>query len=112
MTISKRPTIKTAEDFISGATEAHAPEPATHAPEPATHAQERKPAAAMLTRMPWDDLNPRIIKGINLRLPETTWAKLNFLKYHTNKSIQSIIMDALLPEIDRQIKELTGEDPR
>lgn len=105
MSITKRPTIKTAEEFISGAAE-------SQKPEPATPAQERKPAAVMLSRMPWDDLNPRIIKGINLRLPETVWAKLNFLKYHTNKSIQSIIMDALLPEIDRQIKELTGEDPR
>ena len=105
MSITKRPTIKTAEDFIAGATEAQTPEPAAPAP-------TQKPVAVMLSKMPWDDLNPRIIKGINLRLPETVWAKLNFLKYHTNKSIQSIIMDALLPEIDRQIKELTGEDPR
>ncbi len=104
MTISKRPTIKTAEDFISGATEANTPEPATPT-------QTRKPAAVMLSRMPWDDLNPRIIKGINLRLPETTWAKLNFLKYHTGKSIQGIIMDALLPEIEKQIQELTGKLP-
>lgn len=98
MAISKRPTIKTAEEFIAGAAEAPTTAATAKAPQP----------AAMLTRMPWDDLNPRIIKGINLRLPETTWAKLNFLKYHKSKSIQQIIMDALLPEIDKQIQELTG----
>ena len=108
MTITKRPTIKTAEDFIAGASEAQAPTPESRPQEDGG----RTPApAASVNRFPWEDANHRIIKGINLRLPETTWAKLNFLKYHRSKSIQSIIMDALLPEIDKEIEELTGKLP-
>ena len=98
MAISKRPTIKTAEDFIAGAAEATTPE----------HIQAHKPNPEKRETMPWDDLNPRIVKGINLRLTEPVWGKLDFLKQRTNKSIQKIIMDALLPEIDKQIEELTG----
>lgn len=95
MSIKKRPDIKAvdADSFIRGAE-------ATPEPE--------KPTAPTEAR-PWDSMNPRIVKGINLRLPEPVWGKLDFLRERTNKSIQRIIMEALLPEIDKQIQEVTGK---
>lgn len=95
MAITKRPTPKTvdAEEFIRGAE-------ATPEPE--------KPTVSTGT-MPWENLNPRIIKGINLRLPEDVWGKLNYIRYMTNKSIQKIIMEALLPEIDKQIQDIRNK---
>lgn len=107
MSFKKKPAIPAAaaEAFIRGAEPAQAPTPELR---PQKESGGTPAPAAGVNRFPWEDANPRIIKGINLRLPETTWAKLNFLKYHRSKSIQQIIMDALLPEIDKQIEELTG----
>ncbi len=94
MSIKKRPDIKAvdADSFIRGAE-------ATPEPEKPTSTEA----------MPWDSMNPRIVKGINLRLPEPVWGKLDFLRERTNKSIQRIIMEALLPEIDKQIQYITEE---
>lgn len=94
MSIKKRPDIKAldADAFIQGAAE--------------ERPQEK---AAPKGEMPWDSMNPRIVKGINLRLPEPVWGKLDFLRERTNKSIQRIIMEALLPEIDKQLESLNGK---
>ena len=95
MSIKKRPDIKAvdADSFIRGA------EATPEQEKPGTSTEE----------MPWDSMNPRIVKGINLRLPEPVWGKLDFLRARTNKSIQRIIMEALLPEIDKQIQDITGK---
>ena len=99
MTITKRPSLKSldAEKFINGANNLENDAKTGDAPETGRH---------RTTPMPWDDLNPRIVKGINLRLPEPVWGKLDYLREKTNKSIQKIIMEALLPAIDEQIKGL------
>lgn len=95
MSITKRPTIKTAEDFIAGATDAPAPKP------------EKTKKGEIY---PWVEGNERIVKGINLRLPEPLWLKLDYIRSRTNLSMQKIVMQHLLPGIEKQIQELTGED--
>ena len=59
---------------------------------------------------PWEDLDPKYkdkrIAGVNLRLTETELCKLQYIKTHTNKSIQAFIMDVLLPAITEQIDKI------
>ncbi len=61
-------------------------------------------------RLPWEDLDPKYkdkrIAGVNLRLTETELCKLQYIKTHTNKSIQSFIMEALMPVINEEIENI------
>lgn len=55
---------------------------------------------------PWETANDRVMKAINLRLPEPTWAKLRYIADHTPFSIQKFVMYHLEPAIEGAIKEL------
>jgi len=56
--------------------------------------------------LPWRDANPRIKKGINLRLDEVQWAKLKFISENSPLSIQRFIMSVLEPAINEKIQEI------
>lgn len=61
-------------------------------------------------KMPWEFANPRITKGINLRLNEVQWAKLDYIRENSMFSIQKFIMNNLEPAIELAIKKLmSGE---
>lgn len=55
-------------------------------------------------RLPWADLDPRVMKGFCLRLSEVELAKLQFIKEHRPGSIQAFIKRTLLPAIDKEIQ--------
>lgn len=93
MSFKKKPDIAAAADaFIQGA-EPKAPA----ATEPQTD-----------EIFPWIEANPRILRGVNLRLQEPLWLKMDYIRRHTPLSMQAIIMQFLEREIDKQIEELTG----
>jgi hypothetical protein len=96
MAISKRPALKSddAEAFIRGA-DTHQEEPAQTPPKG--------------NDLPWRDANPRIKKGINLRLDEVQWAKLKFISENSPLSIQKFIMSVLEPAINEEIHRLVNE---
>ena len=60
--------------------------------------------------LPWERENIRhdIVKIFNLRLPETYHAKLEYLSQNGKDSKHKILMDIILPEIDKKIKEIIG----
>lgn len=62
---------------------------------------------------PWDSLDPKYrdkrIAGVNLRLTETELSKLQYIKTHTNKSIQAFIMGVLTPVINEEIEKIDAE---
>jgi len=60
--------------------------------------------------MPWEKENIRedIVKIFNLRLPEAYHAKLEYLSQNGKDSKHKILMDIILPEIDKKIKEIIG----
>ena len=93
MAISKRPTLKSddAEAFIRGAD---------------THQEEPAQTPIKGNDLPWRDANPRIKKGINLRLDEVQWAKLKFISENSPLSIQRFIMSVLEPAINEKIQEI------
>lgn len=101
MSIKKRPDIKSldADAFIQGAAE-EKPQAAPAAPKQATKQEEI---------FPWVEANPRVIRGINLRLPEPLWLKMDYIRRNTPLSMQGIIMQFLEREIDKQLKELTNK---
>jgi len=96
MSIKKRPDIKPvdAEAFIRGA-DTSREEPAQTPPKG--------------NDLPWRDANPRIKKGINLRLDEVQWAKLKFISENSPLSIQRFIMSVLEPAINEKIQEIIEE---
>ena len=60
---------------------------------------------------PWDAFvdpkhKDRKSFGVNLRLTETELSKLQYIKTHTNKSIQAFIMEVLLPVINEEIEKI------
>lgn len=55
-------------------------------------------------RLPWADLDPRVMKGFCLRLSEVELAKLQFIKENRPGSIQAFIKRTLLPAIDKEIQ--------
>lgn len=61
--------------------------------------------------LPWEKENIRedIVKIFNLRLPETYHAKLEYLSQNGKDSKHKILMDIILPEIDKKIKEIIGK---
>ena len=61
---------------------------------------------------PWDDANPKIVKGINLRLPEPLWMKLDYLKKESSVSIQKIIESYLLPGVELSIQKIDAGESR
>lgn len=60
---------------------------------------------------PWTEGNPRILRGINLRLPEPLWLKMDYIRNNTPLSMQGIIMQFLEKEIDKQLEGLIGKFP-
>ena len=91
MSFKKRPDLeKASADFIKGA----------EAPAEKSRGDEY---------YPWRDANPRIKKGINLRLDEVQWAKLRFISEKTPYSIQKFIMSVLEPAIEEEIQRLIGK---
>lgn len=81
---------------------------------PSTHiilAQEKKNNNySSRPLLPWERENIRedILKIFNLRLPETYYAKLEYLSQNGKDSKHKILMDIILPEIDKKIKEIIG----
>jgi hypothetical protein len=79
-----RPTLDQAEKFIGAAEEEY-------------------------DRLPWADLDPRVMKGFNLRLSEVELAKLQFIKEHRPGSIQGFIKKVVLAAIDKEIQAIIEE---
>ncbi len=57
-------------------------------------------------RLPWADLDPRVMKGFNLRLSEVELAKLQYIKENRPGSIQGFIKKVLLSAIDKEIQDI------
>ncbi len=57
-------------------------------------------------RLPWADLDPRVMKGFCLRLSEVELARLQFIKEHRPGSIQAFIKRNLIPAIDKEIQDI------
>ncbi len=94
--LKSRPPAASADDFITGA-------------ERRDTEKTSEPARRGGERYPWDDPKVRedMIKVYNLRLPEPYLLKLKYIAEHTPDSMQKFCLEALLPAIDRKIKELT-----
>jgi len=75
-------------------------------------AQAEEPDRPQLVH-PWDslpeDFKDKHVSGVNLRLTPTELSKLQYIKKHTNKSIQAFVMDALLPAINKEIDRIDAE---
>lgn len=69
-----------------------------------------KPAAAADQARPWEDpaLRRDVLRTFNLRLPEPTKAKLNWLSENGPESMHEIALGAVEAEIERRIREHTG----
>lgn len=57
-------------------------------------------------KMPWDEGDVRISKGINLRLNEIQWLKLKYISENSPHSMQKFIMKALEPAINIELEKL------
>lgn len=79
----KKPEVdlSAADAFIAGASDDEAPEP-----------------------LPWMDMNPRVMRGFNLRLSEVELAKLQYIKEHRPGSIQQFIRRVLMTAIDQEVQ--------
>jgi len=108
MTSKLRSTPPTAslDDFVTGAEQRTAPEPKpakTKTPSPG------KPKHSKAVKdLPWEKPNVRedVQKVYNLRLPEPYLLKLKYISEHSSGSMHRFCLDALLPEIDKKIKDL------
>lgn len=61
--------------------------------------------------LPWEEPGVRrdVVKQYNLRLPEPELLKLRYVvEKHRAKSINSYILNVLLPQLDADVVELTG----
>ena len=90
------PPVASADEFIAGAERRETEKP-------------NEPAGRGGERYPWGDPKVRedMIKVYNLRLPEPYLLKLKYIAEHTPDSMQKFCLAALLPAIDKKIKELT-----
>lgn len=59
---------------------------------------------------PWEapELRSDVLKTFNLRLPEPTKAKLQWLSEHSPQSMHQIAAEAVATEIERRLEEHTG----
>ncbi len=61
-------------------------------------------------RFPWEhpEVNERVIKAFNLRLPEPEFLKLKFVVDETKfKSIHAFCLNAVQKAVERELKKLT-----
>lgn len=100
MSYHKRPQVDPAKAFIEGA-------------------EVEEPDRPQIVH-PWEELDDMPEKyrdkyktkrssGVNLRLTEAELSQLQYIKKHTNKSIQAFVMDALLPAINKEIDRIDAE---
>jgi len=79
---------KTAEDFIEGADQINA---APVKPRPSR-------------KKPWDGMNPKAASKnvFNLRLNDYYWTMLRHLAEKTDKPLQQVVKESLLPELEKK----------
>jgi hypothetical protein len=59
--------------------------------------------------LPWNSSTVRkdITKTFNLRLSEPDYLKLKFIAEHNPESMQGFCLNAIIPEIEKEIKKIT-----
>lgn len=69
-----------------------------------------KPANTTDEALPWENPSLRrdVLRTFNLRLPEPTKAKLQWLAEQGPESMHQIAVEAVEAEIERRIREYTG----
>ena len=68
-----------------------------------------KDAGKKLKTMPWEmpEVNKRVIKAFNLRLPEPEFLKLKYVIEKTKaKSLHSFCVEVVKKEVEKQLKKL------
>lgn len=94
MVFKKTPPPASVDDFVSAAGQ------------PVAVAATSEPVAA--TVYPWEGKrSDKPTEVYNLRFTEEQKAKLQFIADNTSHSIQSFVLQALLPAIEQEIKRLT-----
>lgn len=102
MKFKRAPTIKTADEFISGAGTVVQTEPAA-----AAVASESGTTSAPAS-YPWEGKRAdKQTELFNLRLTEVELEKLRFIATNTPDSMQTFVRKVLLPALEAKIAELT-----
>ncbi|WP_457572928.1 hypothetical protein [Desulfolithobacter sp.] len=62
------------------------------------------------TVYPWEEPHVRddVMKNLPIRLPEPLYLKLKFIADNSPYSMNSFIIERIIPEIEKEIAELTG----
>ena len=106
--LRSKPPVASADDFIAGAERAvEAVGTASETTQAKPETSERQGRGAR--QLPWENPKVRddVLKVYNVRLPEPYLLKLKYIAERTPGSMQQFCLDALLPAIDKKIKELT-----